>query len=225
MQNADGLYRPRRIRSIRIYTLPLPHGRTISKGFKGGKLKMFTLNVNMQTVTVEQDHQTYRCPARGPETHLRQRLTAIKEPAAPVPFWWMAPSRPASRRSPNLKGKEILHGRRTGASGSVRSMSTLSGEAGAVQCGFCIPAWSCAASPSSTAIPIPPGMRSPLPSATTSARCTGYKRIIDAIGLAARLIRERTAEIQASGGHRRGPAGPTPGGRGREGPGLRPVYQ
>lgn len=72
------------------------------------------------------------------------------------------------------------------------------GEAGAVQCGFCIPGMVMCAkglidqNPNPTRDEIAWAIRNNI------CRCTGYKKIIDAIELAARLIREDVKELKAA---------------------------
>ena len=64
------------------------------------------------------------------------------------------------------------------------------GEAGAVQCGFCIPGMVMCAKGLLDANPNPSRVEIAFAIRNNYCRCTGYKKIIDAIELAAKLLRE-----------------------------------
>lgn len=69
------------------------------------------------------------------------------------------------------------------------------GEAGAVQCGFCIPGMVMCAKGLIDQNPDPTRDEAAFALRGNICRCTGYKKIIDAILLAAKLLREGTKEL------------------------------
>lgn len=71
------------------------------------------------------------------------------------------------------------------------------GEAGAVQCGFCIPGMVMCAKGLLDSNPDPDRTQIAAALRNNICRCTGYKKIIDAVGLAAKLFREGTVELPA----------------------------
>ncbi|MBE5981354.1 MAG: selenium-dependent xanthine dehydrogenase [Paenibacillaceae bacterium] len=71
------------------------------------------------------------------------------------------------------------------------------GEAGAVQCGFCIPGMVICAKALIDENPDPTREEAAFAVRGNVCRCTGYKKIIDAILLAARLFREDVRDLKA----------------------------
>ena len=71
------------------------------------------------------------------------------------------------------------------------------GEAGAVQCGFCIPGMVLCAKALIDGNPAPSRKEAAFAIRNNICRCTGYKKIIDAVLLAARLFREGRSDLQA----------------------------
>ena len=69
------------------------------------------------------------------------------------------------------------------------------GQAGAVQCGFCIPGMVICAKALIDANPDPTRKEAAYAIRNNICRCTGYKKIIDAILLAARIIREGRTDL------------------------------
>lgn len=102
---------------------------------------MATFTVNGKTVTVENNQKLLR--------YLRDelRLTSVKDgcseaPAAPAPCWWTGkPVRACIQQTDKLQGKSVVTVE--GLSDFEKEVYTYAfGEAGAVQCGFCIPGMS-----------------------------------------------------------------------------------
>ncbi|WP_370851331.1 selenium-dependent xanthine dehydrogenase [Megasphaera sp.] len=75
------------------------------------------------------------------------------------------------------------------------------GEAGAVQCGFCIPGMVMCAKALIDVKPEPTRLEIAAAIRNNICRCTGYKKIIDAIALAAKMLREGTEIPVESGYH------------------------
>ena len=69
------------------------------------------------------------------------------------------------------------------------------GEAGAVQCGFCIPGMVMCAKGLIDQNPDPTRDEAAFAIRGNICRCTGYKKIIDAILLAAKLFREGAKDL------------------------------
>lgn len=72
------------------------------------------------------------------------------------------------------------------------------GEAGAVQCGFCIPGMIMSAKALIDKNPDPTRTEIAFAIRNNICRCTGYKKIIDGIALAAKLIREDVQEFETT---------------------------
>ena len=75
------------------------------------------------------------------------------------------------------------------------------GEAGAVQCGFCIPGMVMCGKALIDVNPTPTRLEIPAAIRNNICRCTGYKKIIDGIALAAEILRNDTP-IPVVGGYR-----------------------
>lgn len=71
------------------------------------------------------------------------------------------------------------------------------GEAGAVQCGFCIPGMVMCAKGLIDQNPEPTRQEAAYAIRNNICRCTGYKKIIDGIMLAAKLLREKNEDLKA----------------------------
>ncbi|HIX16675.1 MAG TPA: selenium-dependent xanthine dehydrogenase [Candidatus Hungatella pullicola] len=71
------------------------------------------------------------------------------------------------------------------------------GEAGAVQCGFCIPGMVICAKGLLDVNPDPSREEIAYALRNNICRCTGYKKIIDAVSLAAKLFREDVSDLKA----------------------------
>ena len=95
------------------------------------------------------------------------------------------------------------------------------GEAGAVQCGFCIPGMVISAKGLLDVNPDPTREEAAFAIRNNICRCTGYVKIIDGILLAAKIFREGSSRAlcrRLADGQPRPPSG-----RGGEGAGLRSV--
>ena len=95
------------------------------------------------------------------------------------------------------------------------------GEAGAVQCGFCIPGMVISAKGLLDVNPDPTREEAAFAIRNNICRCTGYVKIIDGILLAGKILREEAADglcRRLENGQPRPPAG-----RGGKGAGHRPV--
>lgn len=104
-----------------------------------------------------------------------------------------------------MEGKHLLTVE--GLSEREREVFTYAfGEAGAVQCGFCIPGMVICAKALIDANPDPDRKAAAFAIRNNICRCTGYKKIIDGILLAAKLLREEGEEKAAQ----HAPAGPPP---------------
>jgi len=101
-------------------------------------------------------------------------------------------------KTQNMEGKNILTVEGL-SSGEQMIYTAAFNEAGAVQCGFCIPGMIISAKGLLDQNPDP--MRDQVKAAIRGnlCRCTGYKRIIDGILLAARYLREGLEELPEPG--------------------------
>lgn len=156
---------------------------------------MFTLNVNGKTVTVEQDRKLIDV--------LREdlKLTSVKDGCdqgacgACTILVDGAPIKACVQKVSKFEGKEILTVE--GLSEREREVYVYAfGEAGAVQCGFCIPGMVLCGKSLIDRNPNPTRDEIAFAIRNNICRCTGYKKIIDAIELAARLIREDRRDLK-----------------------------
>lgn len=87
-----------------------------------------------------------------------------------------------------------------GADGGLHPVQEAFIQAGAVQCGICIPGMVMAVAGLLRDNPSPSRAEAKDWLCGNLCRCTGYTKILDAVGLAARLAREGTAPARATGG-------------------------
>ena len=158
---------------------------------------MFTLNVNGKTITVAQDRKLIDV-LRGD-----LKLTSVKDGCdqgacgACTILVDGAPIKACVQKVSKFEGKEILTVE--GLSDREREVYVYAfGEAGAVQCGFCIPGMVLCGKSLIDRNPNPTRDEIAFAIRNNICRCTGYKKIIDAIELAARLIREDRRDLKPS---------------------------
>ena len=156
---------------------------------------MFTLNVNGKTITVAQDRKLIDV-LRGD-----LKLTSVKDGCdqgacgACTILVDGAPIKACVQKVSKFEGKEILTVE--GLSEREREVYVYAfGEAGAVQCGFCIPGMVLCGKSLIDRNPNPTRDEIAFAIRNNICRCTGYKKIIDAIELAARLIREDRRDLK-----------------------------
>ena len=150
---------------------------------------MFTLTVNNTPISVPQDKKLL--------TLLREelKLTSVKDGCdqgacgACTVLIDGAPVKACVQKVSKFDGARILTVE--GLSPREREVFTFAfGEAGAVQCGFCIPGMILCGKALIDKNPDPTREEIAFAIRNNICRCTGYKKIIDAISLAARLLRE-----------------------------------
>ncbi len=150
---------------------------------------MATFTVNGKTVTVDKNQKLIR--------YLRDtlRLTSVKDGCSEGACGTCTvlidgkPTRACIAQTDKLEGKSILTVE--GLSERERDIFTFAfGEAGAVQCGFCIPGMVMCAKALIDQNPDPSRSEAAAAIRGNICRCTGYVKIIDGILLAARLFRD-----------------------------------
>ena len=150
---------------------------------------MATFIVNGQTVRVEKNQKLMR--------YLRDTLylTSVKDGCSEGACGTCTvlidgkPTRACIPQTDKLEGKSILTVE--GLSDFEKEAFTYAfGEAGAVQCGFCIPGMVMCAKALIDNNPDPTREEAAFAIRTNICRCTGYVKIIDGILLAAKIIRE-----------------------------------
>ena len=150
---------------------------------------MATFTVNGRTVTVEKNQKLIR--------YLRDelRLTSVKDGCSEGACGTCTvlidgkATRACIAQTDKLEGKHVLTVE--GLSDREREIFTYAfGEAGAVQCGFCIPGMVMCAKGLIDQNPDPTREEAAAAIRGNICRCTGYVKIIDGILLAARLFRE-----------------------------------
>jgi carbon-monoxide dehydrogenase small subunit len=88
------------------------------------------------------------------------------------------------------QGREILTVEGLAAGGDLHPVQDAFVQAGAVQCGFCTPGLIVAAHDLLTRVPDPDDLEIREALAGNLCRCTGYEKIMDAVRIAARRLRE-----------------------------------
>jgi len=159
---------------------------------------MATFTVNGTTVTVEKNQKLLR--------YLRDtlRLTSVKDGCSEGACGTCTvlvdgkPTKACVPQTDRLEGKSVLTVE--GLSDWEKDVFTFAfGEAGAVQCGFCIPGMVMCAKALIDRNPAPTREEAAVAIRGNICRCTGYVKILDAILLAARIFREgRLPEAGAS---------------------------
>ena len=157
---------------------------------------MFTLHINGQTYEVEKDEKLI--------TFLRESLglTSVKDGCdqgacgACTVLVDGKPVKPCVQKLSRFEGKEIVTVE--GLSQREKEVYVYAfGEAGAVQCGFCIPGMVLCGKGLIDQNPDPTRDEIAFAIRNNICRCTGYKKIIDAIELAAKLLREGRSDLKA----------------------------
>ncbi len=150
---------------------------------------MATFTVNGKTVTVDQNQKLIR--------YLRDelRLTSVKDGCSEGACGTChvlidgKPTKACVPQTDKLEGKTILTVE--GLSDWEKKVYTFAfGEAGAVQCGFCIPGMVISAKGLLDVNPDPSREEAAFAIRNNICRCTGYVKIIDGILLAAKIFRE-----------------------------------
>ncbi len=150
---------------------------------------MASFVVNGQNVTVEKNQKLMR--------YLRDtlHLTSVKDGCSEGACGTCTvlidgkPTRACIPQTDKLEGKSVLTVE--GLSAFEKEVFTYAfGEAGAVQCGFCIPGMVMCAKALIDNNPTPTREEAAFAIRTNICRCTGYVKIIDGILLAAKIIRE-----------------------------------
>ena len=150
---------------------------------------MATFTVNGKTVTVDQNQKLIR--------YLRDelRLTSVKDGCSEGACGTChvlidgKPTKACVPQTDKLEGKTILTVE--GLSDWEKEVYTFAfGEAGAVQCGFCIPGMVISAKGLLDVNPDPSREEAAFAIRNNICRCTGYVKIIDGILLAAKIFRE-----------------------------------
>ena len=152
---------------------------------------MATFTVNGSSVTAEKNQKLIR--------FLRDtlRLTSVKDGCSEGACGTCTvlidgkPTKACVPQTDKLAGKTVLTVE--GLSDREKEVFTFAfGEAGAVQCGFCIPGMVISAKALLDANPNPTREEAAFAIRNNICRCTGYVKIIDGILLAAKILREGT---------------------------------
>ncbi|SMB93348.1 purine hydroxylase delta subunit apoprotein [Thermanaeromonas toyohensis ToBE] len=96
--------------------------------------------------------------------------------------------------APQAHGKEVITIEGLAAQGELHILQKSFAEAGAIQCGFCTPGMILAAKALLDSNPCPTREEIALAISGNLCRCTGYVKIIEAIELAARRLREEKVQ-------------------------------
>lgn len=150
---------------------------------------MASFVVNGQSVTVEKNQRLMRY--LRDEMHLTSVKDGCSEGACGTCTVLIdgKPTRACIAQTDKLEGKSVLTVE--GLSDFEKEAFTYAfGEAGAVQCGFCIPGMVMCAKALIDTNPEPTREQAAFAIRTNICRCTGYVKIIDGILLAAKIIRE-----------------------------------
>ena len=150
---------------------------------------MATFTVNGRTVTVEKNQKLLRY--LRDELHLTSVKDGCSEGACGTCHVLIdgKPTKACIPQTDKLEGKTIVTVE--GLSDWEKQVYTFAfGEAGAVQCGFCIPGMVISAKGLLDVNPDPTREEAAFAIRNNICRCTGYVKIIDGILLAARIFRE-----------------------------------
>lgn len=163
-------------------------------------MDLATFTVNGTPVTVEKDQKLIR--------FLRDelRLTSVKDGCSEGACGTChvlidgKPTKACVPRTDKLEGKNILTVE--GLTPWEKEVYTFAfGEAGAVQCGFCIPGMIISAKALIDEDPDPTREKAAFAIRNNVCRCTGYVKIVDGILLAARIFREGRLPAPSAGDH------------------------
>ncbi len=160
---------------------------------------MAAFTVNGKAVTVEKNQKLLRF--LRDELHLTSVKDGCSEGACGTCTVLIdgKPTKACVPQTDKLEGKAVITVE--GLSDREKAVFTYAfGEAGAVQCGFCIPGMVIAAKGLIDTNPDPTRAEAAAAIRGNICRCTGYVKIIDGILLAARLLREGTPVPEAETG-------------------------
>ena len=161
----------------------------MAAGRDKGDDHMATFTVNGQSVTVEKNQKLIRF--LRDTLHLTSVKDGCSEGACGTCHVLIdgKPTKACIPQTDKLEGKTILTVE--GLSDWEKQVYTFAfGEAGAVQCGFCIPGMVISAKALLDTNPDPSREEAAFAIRNNICRCTGYVKIIDAILLAAKCFRE-----------------------------------
>ena len=150
---------------------------------------MATFTVNGQSVTVEKNQKLIRF--LRDTLHLTSVKDGCSEGACGTCHVLIdgKPTKACIPQTDRLEGRTVLTVE--GLSDWEKQVYTFAfGEAGAVQCGFCIPGMVISAKGLLDVNPDPPREEAAFAIRNNFCRCTGYVKIIDGILLAAKILRE-----------------------------------
>lgn len=155
---------------------------------------MYTLLINGETVTVEKDRKLIDVLRN--DCHLKSVKDGCSEGACGTCTILVDGKtvKACVQKVSRFEGKAILTVE--GLSEREKEVYTYAfGQAGAVQCGFCIPGMVISAKALLDVNPDPDRKEAAFAIRNNICRCTGYKKIIDAILLAAKIFREDIRDL------------------------------
>ena len=157
---------------------------------------MYTLMINGENVTVEEDRKLMDVLRN--DCHLKSVKDGCSEGACGTCTVLIdgKATKACVQKVSKLEGKSIVTVE--GLSDREKEVFVYAfGEAGAVQCGFCIPGMVMCAKGLLDQTLTPTRKEIAAAIKNNICRCTGYKKIIDAIELAAKLFRENITDLKA----------------------------
>lgn len=157
---------------------------------------MYTLQINGNTVQIEEDRKLIDVLRN--DCHLKSVKDGCSEGACGTCTVLVdgKPVKACVQKVSRFEGKSIITVE--GLTKREQEVYVYAfGEAGAVQCGFCIPGMVISAKGLLDVNPDPGRAEVAAAIKNNICRCTGYKKIIDAILLAAKLLREDAPELKA----------------------------
>lgn len=157
---------------------------------------MYTLMINGENVTVEEDRKLMDVLRN--DCHLKSVKDGCSEGACGTCTVLIdgKATKACVQKVSKLEGKSIVTVE--GLSDHEKEVFVYAfGEAGAVQCGFCIPGMVMCAKGLLDQTLTPTRKEIAAAIKNNICRCTGYKKIIDAIELAAKLFRENITDLKA----------------------------
>ncbi|MEG0214862.1 MAG: selenium-dependent xanthine dehydrogenase, partial [Hungatella sp.] len=158
---------------------------------------MYTLQINGKTVSVEEDRKLIDVLRN--DCHLKSVKDGCSEGACGTCTVLVDGKvvKACIQKVSKFEGKSIITVE--GLTEREREVYVYAfGEAGAVQCGFCIPGMVMCGKGLIDTNPNPTRAEVTAAIKNNICRCTGYKKIIDAIELAAKLFREDTVQLKAA---------------------------